>query len=43
MAQQNSQARLPVAEFDSLREMLGLSVEEMAHKIGISVATPVDA
>lgn len=32
-------AGLPVAEFDSLREMLGLSVEEMAHKIGISVAT----
>ena len=32
-------AGLPVAEFDSLREMLGLSVEDMAHKIGISVAT----
>lgn len=32
-------AGLPVAEFDSLREMLGLSVEEMARKVGISVAT----
>jgi putative toxin-antitoxin system antitoxin component (TIGR02293 family) len=32
-------AGLPVAEFDALREMLGLSVEEMAGKIGISVAT----
>ncbi len=32
-------AGLPIAEFDSLREMLGLSVEDMASKIGISVAT----
>ena len=32
-------AGLPVEEFDSLREMLGLPVEQMASKIGISVAT----
>ena len=32
-------AGLPVEEFDSLRNMLGLSVEEMAQKIGISTAT----
>lgn len=32
-------AGLPVAEFDALREMLGLTVEELAPKIGISVAT----
>ena len=32
-------AGLPVGEFDSLREMLGLTVEEMAQKIGISTAT----
>lgn len=32
-------AGLPVEEFDALRSMLGLSVEEMAAKIGISVAT----
>jgi putative toxin-antitoxin system antitoxin component (TIGR02293 family) len=32
-------AGLPVEEFDSLREILGLTVEEMAHKIGISTAT----
>lgn len=32
-------AGLPVAEFDALREMLGLTVEELAQKIGISVAT----
>jgi putative toxin-antitoxin system antitoxin component (TIGR02293 family) len=32
-------AGLPVQEFDSLREMLGLAVEEMAQKIGISTAT----
>jgi putative toxin-antitoxin system antitoxin component (TIGR02293 family) len=32
-------AGLPVAEFDALREMLDLSVEAMAAKIGISVAT----
>jgi putative toxin-antitoxin system antitoxin component (TIGR02293 family) len=30
---------LPVGEFDALRGLLGLSVEEMAAKIGISVAT----
>ncbi len=30
---------LPIAEFDTLRELLGLTVEEMAHKIGVSVAT----
>ncbi len=32
-------AGLPVEEFDALREMLGLPVEGMAAKIGISVAT----
>lgn len=32
-------AGLPVAEFDALREMLGLTVEALAQKIGISVAT----
>lgn len=32
-------AGLPVEEFDSLRSMLGLPVELMAEKIGISVAT----
>jgi len=32
-------AGLPVEEFDSLREMLGLPVDEMARKIGISTAT----
>ena len=30
---------LPVGEFDALRELLGLSVEVMAAKIGVSVAT----
>ena len=30
---------LPVGEFDALRELLGLSVEAMAAKIGVSVAT----
>lgn len=30
---------LPIAEFDTLRELLGLTVEEMAHKIGVSIAT----
>ena len=30
---------LPVVEFDALRELLGLTVEDMARKIGISVAT----
>lgn len=32
-------AGLPVEEFDALRAMLGLPVEVMAAKIGISVAT----
>jgi putative toxin-antitoxin system antitoxin component (TIGR02293 family) len=32
-------AGLPVEEFDTLREMLGLSVDQMAVKIGVSVAT----
>lgn len=32
-------AGLPVEEFDTLREMLGLQVDQMAAKIGISVAT----
>jgi len=32
-------AGLPVEEFDSLREMLGLNVDQMASKIGISPAT----
>ncbi|MGB0743531.1 MAG: type II toxin-antitoxin system Xre/ParS family antitoxin [Opitutales bacterium] len=32
-------AGLPVEEFDSLREMLGLPVDQMAAKIGISLAT----
>lgn len=32
-------AGLPVEEFDALRAMLGLPVEAMAAKIGISVAT----
>jgi len=32
-------AGLPVAEFDALRELLGLSVEGLAGKIGISIAT----
>jgi len=30
---------LPVMEFDALRELLGLTVEDMARKIGISIAT----
>jgi putative toxin-antitoxin system antitoxin component (TIGR02293 family) len=30
---------LPVLEFDALRELLGLTVEDMARKVGISVAT----
>lgn len=30
---------LPTGEFDALREMLGLTVEEMARMIGVSVAT----
>jgi len=32
-------AGLPVAEFDALRESLGLTVEALADKIGISIAT----
>ena len=32
-------AGLPVAEFDALRELLGLTVEGLAAKIGISIAT----
>jgi putative toxin-antitoxin system antitoxin component (TIGR02293 family) len=32
-------AGLPVAEFDALREILGLTIEELAQKVGISVAT----
>jgi putative toxin-antitoxin system antitoxin component (TIGR02293 family) len=30
---------LPVAEFDALRELLGLTVENLAGRIGISIAT----
>lgn len=32
-------AGLPVGEFDALRELLGLTVEAMAAKIGVSTAT----
>jgi putative toxin-antitoxin system antitoxin component (TIGR02293 family) len=32
-------AGLPIAEFDALRELLGLTVERLAGKIGISIAT----
>jgi putative toxin-antitoxin system antitoxin component (TIGR02293 family) len=32
-------AGLPIAEFDALRELLGLTVESLAGKIGISIAT----
>jgi putative toxin-antitoxin system antitoxin component (TIGR02293 family) len=32
-------AGLPSAEFDALRELLGLTVESLAEKIGISTAT----
>lgn len=32
-------AGLPLAEFDALRELLGLTVEGLADKIGISTAT----
>jgi len=32
-------AGLPVAEFDALRELLGLTVEGLAGRIGISIAT----
>jgi putative toxin-antitoxin system antitoxin component (TIGR02293 family) len=30
---------LPVVEFDALRELLGLTVEGLAGKIGVSIAT----
>lgn len=30
---------LPVAELDALRELLGLTMENLAHRIGISIAT----
>lgn len=32
-------AGLPLAEFDALRELLGLTVDELAGRIGISIAT----
>ena len=32
-------AGLPVAELDTLRELLGLTVEDLAGRIGISIAT----
>jgi putative toxin-antitoxin system antitoxin component (TIGR02293 family) len=32
-------AGLPVAEFDALRELLGMTVDALAAKIGISTAT----
>jgi putative toxin-antitoxin system antitoxin component (TIGR02293 family) len=32
-------AGLPVSEFDALRQLLGLTVERLADKIGISIAT----
>lgn len=32
-------AGLPLAEFDALRELLGVSVESLAERIGISSAT----
>lgn len=32
-------AGLPLAEFDALRELLGLTVEDLAGRIGISIAT----
>ncbi len=32
-------AGLPVAELDALRELLGLTVENLAGRIGISIAT----
>jgi putative toxin-antitoxin system antitoxin component (TIGR02293 family) len=32
-------AGLPIAEFDALRALLGLTVEGLAGKIGISIAT----
>lgn len=32
-------AGLPVAEFDALRKLLGLTVEGLAGKVGLSIAT----
>lgn len=32
-------AGLPIAEFDALRRLLGLTVESLAARIGISIAT----
>jgi len=32
-------AGLPIHEFDALRELLGLTVEALAGKVGISIAT----
>ncbi len=32
-------AGLPIGEFDALRELLGLTVEGLADKIGVSIAT----
>jgi len=32
-------AGLPVTEFDALRVLLGLTVEGLAHRIGVSIAT----
>ena len=32
-------AGFPVAEFDALRELLGLTVDALAGKVGISIAT----
>lgn len=32
-------AGLPVAEFDALRELLGLTVDDLAGRVGISIAT----
>jgi len=32
-------AGLPIGEFDALRELLGLTVEGLAGKIGVSIAT----
>jgi len=32
-------AGLPVAEFETLRELMGMTVEDLAGRIGISIAT----
>jgi putative toxin-antitoxin system antitoxin component (TIGR02293 family) len=32
-------AGLPIAEFDALREVLGLTVENLAARVGVSIAT----